>query len=336
MQLKRSVRAGVFKSLCLLGFPILFRRYAAAQSCVYILTFHRISDRSCSMWPPMPVSMFSRIISYLASYANIIPPSDINRVSKSHSSAPNVVITFDDGYVDFFENALPVLRRHNVKCIHHICPGLIDKAELPWPQIVCLYMKQHPGKRFVFGDYVDFKIPLDPDERTFLGFLKLLSDLPRPIFDQLLVIMSRDVIPPDHLRLMGWDEIRQCSEQGVCFGSHSMVHENLARLDEDSLADDLLQSRLRIEEELSVSVQYFAFPSGYYSPLCSKSLKLAGYKAAFTSDETYYKNSFSSASGIPFYPRINIAGVSLCEEKLRIHGFHVMAAKLANIMSLRS
>lgn len=115
----------------------------------------------------------------------------------------------------------------------------------------------------------------------------------RSSFDQLLLQMGRDVTPPEHLRLMSWNEIRECSEQGVCFGSHSMFHYNLAKMDNEALANDLLRSKLRIEEELASSVQYFAFPSGYYSTVCSKPLKLAGYKAAFTSDESYISSSFS-------------------------------------------
>lgn len=162
-QQKSSVRAAAFKVLSLLGFPFLLRRYAAARSHVYILTFHRISDFSCSMWPPMSVDMFSNIVSYLTGHVNVVSPYDIDQVGENKSGVPNVVITFDDGYIDFFENALPILRDHGVKCIHHVCPGLIDKGELPWPQIVCLYMKQHNGKRFIFGDYIDFKIPIDPD-----------------------------------------------------------------------------------------------------------------------------------------------------------------------------
>lgn len=38
-----------------------------------------------------------------------------------------VVLTFDDGYKDFFDVVLPILKKHTVKSVSYVSPGLLDQ-----------------------------------------------------------------------------------------------------------------------------------------------------------------------------------------------------------------
>lgn len=50
--------------------------------------------------------------------------------------AKPIIITFDDGYVDFYVNAFPILRKYNLHVTQFIPTGLIDTAYyLHWEQI---------------------------------------------------------------------------------------------------------------------------------------------------------------------------------------------------------
>lgn len=50
--------------------------------------------------------------------------------------AKPVILTFDDGYVDFYFNAFPLLRKYNMKAVVFIPTGLIGGGHyMTWPQI---------------------------------------------------------------------------------------------------------------------------------------------------------------------------------------------------------
>ncbi|MGH9685831.1 MAG: polysaccharide deacetylase family protein [Candidatus Acidiferrales bacterium] len=76
-----------------------------------ILTYHSISDGR----PPLSISTsrFSAQMEWLSNNARVVPLADIVNTLKDHHSMPSqtVVLTFDDGYQDFYSDAVPVLRR---------------------------------------------------------------------------------------------------------------------------------------------------------------------------------------------------------------------------------
>ncbi len=44
-------------------------------------------------------------------------------------------LTFDDGFADNFDNALPLLREHGMTAIVFILPALLDGSPLEWPEV---------------------------------------------------------------------------------------------------------------------------------------------------------------------------------------------------------
>lgn len=66
--------------------------------------------------------------------------------------------------------------------------------------------------------------------------------------------------------LMGWPVIGQLAAEGVQFGSHSVSHVDLDRLDADALEAELTRSRAEIEHRLGKRVLHFAPPYGAAGP----------------------------------------------------------------------
>lgn len=82
----------------------------ADEKYAVILTYHSIGDDR----PPLSISVsqFSEQMEWLSRNAQVIPLGDlVNALRRKHSLATNtVVLTFDDGYQDFYTQAAPVLR----------------------------------------------------------------------------------------------------------------------------------------------------------------------------------------------------------------------------------
>ena len=57
-----------------------------------------------------------------------ITPNDLGRIYARRINTKKIVmLTFDDGYEDFYTDVLPILKKENVKAIAYIIPNLLDR-----------------------------------------------------------------------------------------------------------------------------------------------------------------------------------------------------------------
>src|SRR6266403_2261998 len=53
-----------------------------------------------------------------------------------------VLVTFDDGYADNFEHALPILRRHGIRALFFVTTGCLTDRQLFWWERVNLLVRR--------------------------------------------------------------------------------------------------------------------------------------------------------------------------------------------------
>ncbi len=87
--------------------------------------------------------------------------------------------------------------------------------------------------------------------------------------------------------LLTWDQIKEMSQNGITFGSHTRHHVYLPEQSEAQLKDEIEGSKRVIEEHLGKPVYYFAYPSGGFSEHIKSLVAMAGYKAAFSTNRGY-------------------------------------------------
>lgn len=63
-------------------------------------------------------------------------------------------------------------------------------------------------------------------------------------------------------RLLDWDELGRLAEAGVTLGAHTCSHPRLESLSDDRLEREITGSRTRLERELGVRADTFAYPYG--------------------------------------------------------------------------
>lgn len=84
----------------------------------------------------------------------------------------------------------------------------------------------------------------------------------------LTVGMNKDTdlggrLPPLGDRTMlSWDEIHEMHDSGITFGAHTMTHQDLTRLTNRQLEDEIFSSKVIIEDALGIPVLCFAYPYG--------------------------------------------------------------------------
>lgn len=92
---------------------------------------------------------------------------------------------------------------------------------------------------------------------------------------------------------MNWNEIKELSNRGHIIGSHTLDHINLRELSEKELANQMSLDKNKIESQLGIKCDYFAWPYGQKSHFTHIALKHAKTYFKFIFSGTDYKNYFS-------------------------------------------
>ncbi|MBN2312744.1 MAG: polysaccharide deacetylase family protein [Sedimentisphaerales bacterium] len=87
--------------------------------------------------------------------------------------------------------------------------------------------------------------------------------------------------------MLSWRQVREMSDTGISFGSHTLTHPFLARIPRKQVEKETRLSKEIIEQKIGKSVTTFAYPSGNYNSDIKAIVKKAGYSAAVSTVSGY-------------------------------------------------
>jgi peptidoglycan/xylan/chitin deacetylase (PgdA/CDA1 family) len=266
-----------------------------------VLTYHRFPNRHGEEpfddgVVDVTLVEFDRVVACLKRHFTPVGTDELCAFVRGEKLPPNpVAITFDDGYLSGYEQALPILQRHQCKAIFFVATSFITERRIYWWDRIAYLMKR--TSRVVIDLEYPFPIQIDlSGDRS--GAIKRVLDLIKvhPILDiqKFLDELGRvaevqwtpemDRAFADRL-LMTWDNVRSLRKAKMDVQSHTRTHRVLQTLSPDELDDELSGSRADLERELGEPVRAMAYPVG--RPLEGASpirlaLKKAGYQIGFT------------------------------------------------------
>ena len=126
---------------------------------VPILTYHKVDDVVDPL--SVPPAEFEQQMKYLQENGyHSISPDQLTAYLNYGRPLPDrpVMITFDDGYVDNYVNAYPILKKYDFTATVFIVTGLIsqDKRFMNWDQV-----REMQNDRFVFASHSVTHTPLN-------------------------------------------------------------------------------------------------------------------------------------------------------------------------------
>jgi len=62
--------------------------------------------------------------------------------------------------------------------------------------------------------------------------------------------------------MLSWDEIHEMHDSGISFGAHTLTHQDLTRLTNRQLENEIYSSKVIIEDALGIPILCFAYPYG--------------------------------------------------------------------------
>ncbi len=181
-----------------------------------------------------------------------------------------VIVTFDDGYDDNHDVALPILRELGVPATFFVSTGHVDSG-LPyafdWAAHAILSapvgrLQLHkPELSLELGESRASRRTVVP---KVLDRLKALDG--RAQQEAIAAIELECGVGPArasvNCRPMSWDQVRALHAAGMEVGSHGVHHRMLAKLDASAIEYELATSRDRIAQELGAAPLTLAYPVG--------------------------------------------------------------------------
>jgi peptidoglycan/xylan/chitin deacetylase (PgdA/CDA1 family) len=181
------------------------------------------------------------------------------------------LFTFDDGYHNNLQYALPILSAWNVPSIVFAPTALVGTQTFLWTDEVTELILRSPRSelRLQIGEQVEsFRLG---DRRSRLAVASTLKRrfkrLPYHELQAALELLrgSANVETLHHhegTRLLSWSSLQRLPNYGAVVGSHSSRHMILSNLPKDVLDDDLAASQRELQERLGASTRYIAYPNG--------------------------------------------------------------------------
>ena len=91
--------------------------------------------------------------------------------------------------------------------------------------------------------------------------------------------------------LLSWDKIKEMSEYGIDFQSHTHTHPSLPKLDAQKIKEEILTSKEIIEQKLKKKVDFLCYPYGHFNSEVKQILKETGYQGAATTKRGVVKET---------------------------------------------
>lgn len=238
---------------------------------------------------------FDRQVSCLKRHFTLVGVDELCAFASGKALPPNsVAITFDDGYLDNYVQALPILKRHDAKAIFFLPTAYIAERRVYWWDRVAYIVKRSTLDAIELEYPFRIQISMLNRKLAIERVLRLVKthqrlDLER-FLDELAaaarVVWSREMERAfaDRL-LLNWDHVRELRKAGMDVQSHTRTHRVLQTLQADELFDELAGSRADLERELGEPTRALAYPVG--NPVLGSSsiraaLESAGYEIGFS------------------------------------------------------
>lgn len=270
------------------------RSPAGPGAALSVMIFHRVRPVSDPLCPEeVDAVRFDRLCAWLASWFQVLPLDEaVQRLKAGTLPARALSITFDDGYADNAEVALPILQRHGLCATFFIATGYLDGGRM-WNDTLIEAARTAAVPAIDLADVdggTPCLVPLnDVAQRrqalsTLLMRFKYQSPQRREQLVQEVADRLKARLPAD--LMLRSDAVRTLQRQGMQIGAHTVSHPILATLDEAQARAEIQGSRQALMAITGEPVGLFAYPNGKpgqdYSAANAELVRSLGFDAAVT------------------------------------------------------
>ena len=237
-----------------------------------ILTYHRIlPDEKISedldVGLAVLTSNFEKQIKLLKTNYNIVPIDElINNLKSKRKEKFLLSITFDDGYKDNLNFALPILEHYKIPATIYMITRFLDTDVWMWWYELKETINQKDQLRFNYNEqnfYYELK-NYNQKIKAFKNLRKLFLNLKINEQLRLLEIITGNKKRKNYSKIcLDAEELKTLDKNSlITIGAHTHNHTNLKILNKDEAIDDICKCTKILENLLKHKVKHFAYPYG--------------------------------------------------------------------------
>ncbi len=209
----------------------------------------------------------------------------------------SVIVTFDDGFRNNYEFAVPILKKYDMSAAFYVTTNFVGKQKMLWSEEIMYRVMHTEKKEMILNLDYEHNFSLDTiAKKEYAGTLLRIYLKKSKKQDVLNLLKNlRDKLDDVEIELEGtnqirygfltWDDVRKMSEEGMEIGSHTHNHYTLNQLDLDECREELETSQRLIEEHTQNKCVLFSYPNGKKENFACRDKELLeelGYRNAVT------------------------------------------------------
>lgn len=267
---------------------------------------------------------FENQLRYFKNNFTSVRLNDYQPNKSGNNEKPKVSITFDDGYKDNIEVAMPLLLKYKLDSTFFICCSILTNDKEFWWDIIINAFSETTASEL---DLENFPVKLKLNKFKITVFNK--KKLCQSVLNELWKISDIDAIYDTAYyiedRLLGYrqkipkineHDIKELYRNGFEIAAHSLTHPNMNIIPAEQQALELKKSKNILEDIIGDNVFGFAYPAGHESEELIQQVRASGYKYAVGTRKGVNRN-YSPFS----IERFGVAESSVSDMKRSIYNY---------------
>ncbi len=283
------------------------------------LLYHRVTDlQNDPQQLRVTVQNFYQQVEHLKKVYHILDIDEFKENLKGRKRFPSksLILTFDDGYADNYQQVLPVLESLNVQALFYIATANIGtEREFWWDDLERIFLQGRPlpsELKLSLGDRMhSFSIQNFEAMRSVYFALHPIVKKQRPdsreeIIQQLCTWAGLPREGRSTHRSMSVEDIQKMSKsKSAVIGTHTHNHVPLSMVSYQEQFDEIQKSKSILENLTGQKIIHFSYPYGNREDYDEKSVEIVK-KIGFEMATTSFYWQVHSWSDIYQIPRIVI------------------------------
>jgi peptidoglycan/xylan/chitin deacetylase (PgdA/CDA1 family) len=273
------------------------------------LGYHGISKdkEKYQAWTLVKEGDFKRQMLFLKNRFDCCHIDDILDEKCKNGSKPKAVVTFDDGYANNLEVALPILEDLQIPAVIYVTTRHVVERELFWPDIIWMAVyktkissielseihrvlslydlstKENQYNKNVLKLLEDIK-KISPRKRTWV-IKEIIKKIENEVNDiELKFETEGNVFSP-----LDKKQLKELSKHPlITIGAHSHCHNLLDQVPVTEAEESIHKSKKILEDITQQKIHHFAYPNGNYNSDLIKVVQHAGFKSALTFSRGFF------------------------------------------------
>ena len=214
----------------------------------------------------MTAAQFEAVISNLARTFSVLPLEEGIKRLRNYSLPPAALsITFDDGYRDNLDVAMPILVAHGLSATFFIATGFLDGGWM-WNDRIIEACKRTERTTTSMPSLGFESIDLRNENERVAAAHALIDKAKHLPFDEreatVAQLESQLDVRLDRGPMLDPEGLRRMRDQGMAIGAHTVLHPILTEIDDTRARAEIHEGRDHLVDILREPVRLFAYPNG--------------------------------------------------------------------------